>query len=48
MDRVADTEPGRGGSVKLSFPVQNPVKWTAETPKLYTTVLTLNKWQKSY
>jgi beta-galactosidase len=34
-------KPGEEVSVKLSFPVQNPDKWTAETPKLYTTVLTL-------
>lgn len=27
--------------VKLSFPVENPKKWTAETPYLYTTVMEL-------
>lgn len=32
--------------MKLSFPVQNPEKWTAETPKLYTTVLTLTSGNK--
>lgn len=35
-------KPGEEVSVKLTFPVQNPEKWTAETPKLYTTVITLN------
>jgi beta-galactosidase len=38
---VPALKPGEEASVKLSFPVQNPDKWTAETPKLYTTVLTL-------
>ncbi len=36
---VPALKPGEEVSVKLSFPVQNPDKWTAETPKLYTTVL---------
>jgi beta-galactosidase len=34
-------KPGQEASVKLTFQVTNPEKWTAETPKLYTTVLTL-------
>jgi len=38
---VPALKPGEEVLVKLSFPVQNPEKWTAETPKLYTTVLTL-------
>ena len=38
---VPALNPGEEVLVKLSFPVQNPEKWTAETPKLYTTVLTL-------
>ena len=33
--------------VTLKFPVTNPAKWTAETPKLYTTVLTLNEGGKT-
>jgi beta-galactosidase len=39
-------KPGEEISVKLSFAVQNPDKWTAETPKLYTTVLTLTSGKK--
>ena len=38
---VPALKPGEEVIVKLSFNVQNPEKWTAETPKLYTTVLTL-------
>jgi beta-galactosidase len=38
---VSDLQPGQEAAVKLSFQVANPEKWTAETPKLYTTVLTL-------
>ncbi|HEX2976596.1 MAG TPA: glycoside hydrolase family 2 TIM barrel-domain containing protein, partial [Bacteroidales bacterium] len=34
---------GEDGIVKLTFNVRNPGKWTAETPVLYTTVLTLNE-----
>jgi beta-galactosidase len=43
---VPALKPGEEVSVKLSFPVQNPDKWTAETPKLYTTVLTLTNGKK--
>ena len=43
---VPDLKPGEEFSMKLSFPVQNPDKWTAETPKLYTTVLTLKNGNK--
>lgn len=32
---------GEDSMVKLTFMVKNPEKWTAETPKLYTTVITL-------
>lgn len=39
---VPALKPGEEVTVTLSFPVQHPVKWTAETPKLYTTVLNLN------
>ncbi|WP_183560793.1 glycoside hydrolase family 2 TIM barrel-domain containing protein [Mucilaginibacter sp. SP1R1] len=38
---VKALQPGEEAIVKLSFPVSNPQKWTAETPKLYTTVLSL-------
>jgi len=34
--------PGEEKIVTLKFTVIKPEKWTAETPKLYTTVLTLN------
>jgi beta-galactosidase len=40
-ENVPVLKPGEEVSVKLTFPVQNPEKWTAETPKLYTTVLTV-------
>jgi beta-galactosidase len=43
---VPALKPGEEASVKISFPVQNPDKWTAETPKLYTTVLTLTSGKK--
>ncbi len=33
--------------VTLTFPVINPIKWTAETPKLYTTVISLNEGVKT-
>jgi beta-galactosidase len=38
---VPALQPGAETNVKLTFSVSNPDKWTAETPKLYTTVLTL-------
>jgi len=38
---VPALKPGQETSVNLSFHVVNPDKWTAETPRLYTTVLTL-------
>ena len=34
-------KPGEETPIMLSFPVVNPDKWTAETPKLYTTVILL-------
>jgi beta-galactosidase len=33
--------------VKLQFPVQNPRKWTAETPELYTLTLNLDEQGKN-
>jgi len=38
---VPALKPEQETQVTLKFPVFNPQKWTAETPKLYTTVLTL-------
>lgn len=38
---VPALQPGQESSVKLDFKVEDPGKWTAETPKLYTTVLVL-------
>ena len=34
--------PGQEREVSLSIPVPNPAKWTAETPTLYTAVLSLS------
>ncbi|MDB5157255.1 MAG: hypothetical protein JWR50_1962 [Mucilaginibacter sp.] len=39
---VPALKPGEEVTVETSFHVNNPQKWTAETPKLYTTVITLN------
>lgn len=44
---VPALNPGEEKVVTLKFPVTNPAKWTAETPKLYTTVLTLNEGSKT-
>lgn len=38
---------GEETTVKMSFPVKNPGKWTSETPQLYTTVLTLKNGSKT-
>jgi len=38
---VPALKPGQETTVTLRFHVRNPQKWTAETPRLYTTVLTL-------
>lgn len=43
---VPALNPGEEQVVTLKFQVKNPAKWTAETPKLYTTVLTLNEGNK--
>jgi beta-galactosidase len=40
-------KPGEETTVKMSFPVKNPEKWTAETPRLYTTVLELKNGNKT-
>ncbi|MES2427745.1 MAG: glycoside hydrolase family 2 TIM barrel-domain containing protein [Bacteroidota bacterium] len=39
---VPALQPGEEAVVKTSIHVTNPQKWTAETPKLYTTIITLN------
>ncbi len=44
---VSALNPGEEQVVTLKFPVASPAKWTAETPKLYTTVLTLNEGSKT-
>lgn len=36
-------KPGEEVTVTVNFHVTNPKKWTAETPNLYTTLLTLNE-----
>lgn len=41
MVKVPALKAGEESSVDVSLPVANPAKWTAETPNLYTTVLTL-------
>ncbi|MDQ6812814.1 MAG: FxLYD domain-containing protein, partial [Bacteroidota bacterium] len=39
---VPALKPGEEVMVNVTFHVTNPEKWTAETPKLYTTIITLN------
>ena len=39
--------PGEEQVVTLKFLVTDPAKWTAETPKLYTTILTMNEGSKT-
>src|SRR5208337_4398201 len=39
--------PGEEQIVTVSIPVSNPAKWTAETPNLYTAVLTLGRNKQS-
>lgn len=40
---VPALKPGEETVVETSFHVSNPQKWTAETPKLYTTVISLSE-----
>ncbi|CAM4366074.1 beta-galactosidase [Pedobacter westerhofensis] len=40
---VPALKPGQEVSVDVAFHVSGPQKWTAETPKLYTSVITLNE-----
>jgi beta-galactosidase len=44
---VPALKPGEEITVDVKFHVSNPKKWTAETPFLYTTVLTLNEGGKT-
>ena len=39
---VPALQPGEEKTIQVSIPVKDPAKWTAETPRLYTTVLQLN------
>lgn len=43
---VPALQPGKEAEIKLKFNINDPDKWTAETPKLYTTVLTLKSGRK--
>lgn len=36
-------QPGKEEILNIKFPVSNPLKWTAETPDLYTVVLTTSE-----
>ena len=38
-------KPGEEAKIQVRIPVQDPQKWTAETPNLYTTVLTIRESQ---
>lgn len=38
---IPTLQPGEEVKLDLSIPVKDPAKWTAETPKLYTTVLSI-------
>ncbi|HEY9533032.1 MAG TPA: sugar-binding domain-containing protein, partial [Mucilaginibacter sp.] len=40
-------KPGEETVIQTSFHVSNPQKWTAETPKLYTTVININEGAKT-
>jgi len=40
---VPALKPGEETTLKINYPVSNPEKWSAESPKLYTTVLTLKE-----
>lgn len=44
---VSALQPGEELIINADIPVRSPKKWTAETPKLYTTVLTLQEGAKS-
>ncbi|SDP07566.1 beta-galactosidase [Mucilaginibacter sp. OK268] len=44
---IPSLKPGEEVTVDVKFRVNNPQKWTAETPKLYTSVITLNEGGRS-
>ena len=44
--KIPALKPGEEVTIDVDIPVSNPEKWTAETPKLYTTVLTINSADK--
>lgn len=44
---VPEIKPGEEVVVSVTLPVANPDKWTAETPNLYTTVVTLGEGAES-
>ncbi|WP_214072779.1 glycoside hydrolase family 2 TIM barrel-domain containing protein [Mucilaginibacter sp. dw_454] len=44
---VPALQPGEEITVETTIHVSNPQKWTAETPKLYTTVINLNEGAKT-
>ncbi len=41
--KVAETESTGDGIKKITFDVKNPLKWTAETPHLYTLIATTSR-----
>ncbi|MBE9583232.1 DUF4981 domain-containing protein [Mucilaginibacter sp. JRF] len=43
---IPTIQPGKEVEVSVSIPVINPKKWTAETPELYTTVLSIKNGDK--
>lgn len=44
---IPDLQPGEEVAVDMTLHVKRPQKWTAETPKLYTSVITLNEGQNT-
>jgi beta-galactosidase len=44
--QIPALKPGEEVEVEAKFNVNNPQKWTAETPKLYTSVITINDGDK--
>lgn len=40
--QIPSLQPNEEVTINVDIPVKHPEKWTAETPKLYTTVLTIN------
>jgi len=44
---IPSLKPGEEVTVEVNFTVNNPQKWTAETPKLYTSVITLKEGSRT-